>query len=298
MDERLEVATARWAVRREAAHSRWWSHPRIVRHVNRLVCGDPIDGPHAGFSRLIQRTAPSGGFGHAISVGCGSGGKEMTLLEQGIVQHFHLCEIGEHRRGQIIAKAEERGVADRVTVHIGNALDRPLDRQYDLVYWNNALHHMFDVRAALQWSRAGLGAGGLLAVDDFVGPTRFQWTDAELDLASRVRAMLPDRFLPHPRNPQVMIARRPKRPTIEEMMMADPTEAADSEVILGALTDVFPTAEIIRTGGVVYHLALNDVLANFREGEDDPLLDALLLLDETLAGQGHSHYAVALARSV
>ncbi|MFP5454037.1 MAG: class I SAM-dependent methyltransferase [Alphaproteobacteria bacterium] len=297
MDDRLEVAAARWAVRQEAAHSRWWSHPRIVRHVNRLVCGEPIDGPHAGFNRLIQQAAPSGGFGHAISVGCGSGGKEMKLLQQGIVQHFHLCEIGEHRREQIFAKAGDHGVADRVTVHIGNALDRPPDRAFDLIYWNNALHHMFDARAALLWSKAGLSVGGVLAMDDFVGPTRFQWTEAELDLAARVRTLLPDRFLPHPHNQQVMIPRRPKRPTIEEMLAADPTEAADSEAILDALMEIFPKAEIVPTGGVVYHLALNDVLANFRVGEDDSLLDALLLLDETLAGQGHSHYAVALGRA-
>lgn len=46
---------------------------------------------------------------------------------------------------------------------------------------------------------------------------------------------------------------------------------------------------------MVYHLALNDVLANFDDERDAALLQSLLLLDATLASAGHSQYAVALA---
>jgi len=273
-------------------------HPLSHRHINRLVCGEEIDGPHQGFHRLINGRAPTGGFRRALSVGCGSGGKEIGLLKSNVVQEFDLFEIGEFRRAQIQAKADEHGVGDRVTIHIGNAFEQAPSCEFDLVYWNNALHHMFDVEQAVSWSREALSADGCFAMDDFVGPSRFQWSEGELDLASRVRALLPGRFHAHPRNPAAKLERRPSRPSIEQMMQADPTEAADSGRILNAVMAAFSGAEIIPTGGVIYHLGLNDVLANFRDDsiEDMALLKSLLLLDETLTLTGHTHYAVALAQ--
>jgi hypothetical protein len=80
------------------------------------------------------------------------------------------------------------------------------------------------------------------------------------------------------------------------MMAADPTEAADSGRIMEAVTAAFPQVRVIATGGIIYHLALNDVLANFDEDQDRPMLDSLLLLDEVLARGGHTQYAVAIAR--
>ncbi len=85
------------------------------------------------------------------------------------------------------------------------------------------------------------------------------------------------------------------RPDLDAFIAADPSEAADSDKILDCIRLVFPDAEIIPTGGVVYHLALNDVLANFDDERDATLLQSLLLLDAALAGAGHSQYAVALA---
>lgn len=296
MNEQLERAAQHWSLKRSADGSRWWMHSPIVRHVNALVCGEAIDGVHQGFTRRLERLAPAGGYARAISVGCGSGGKEVSLLRARLVQRFDLFEIAEFRRAQIQAKADEHGVGDRVTIHIGDAFAQPLSPDYDLVYWNNSLHHMFDARQAVSWSHRALRTGGIFAMDDFVGPTRFQWTDSDLEVACRVRGLLPDRLLVHPRNPAVRIARTVERPSIAQMMASDPTEAADSESILPALEEIFSGCEVIATGGVIYHLALNDVLANFAGDDDAPLLQSLLLLDEALSRHGHTHYAVALAR--
>jgi hypothetical protein len=79
------------------------------------------------------------------------------------------------------------------------------------------------------------------------------------------------------------------------MIAADPSEAADSERILPSVREIFPDASIIETGGVIYHLALNDVFANFDESEDHALLQVALLLDRALTAMGDNHYAVAIA---
>lgn len=126
-------------------------------------------------------------------------------------------------------------------------------------------------------------------------PLALEWSDFELEMASRVRALLPDDFLRDPNNPGGLLERRLARPDLEAFIAVDPSEAADSANILGGVRSFFPDAEVILTGGLVYHLALSDVLANFDDEVDATLLQSLLLLDENLAEQGHTHYAVAIA---
>ncbi|ATE64798.1 class I SAM-dependent methyltransferase [Rhizorhabdus dicambivorans] len=295
MNDEISTAAQYWSVKRETDRTRWWHHERIHRHINRIVCGKELDQPHGGFNERIRRVMPAEGFRQAVSIGCGTGGKEMRLLRAGIVQHFDLCEIGEHRREQINRKAADFGVTDRVTIHIGDAFQSSFEEPFDLVYWNNALHHMIDVDHAVEWSHRVLSPGGWFVMDDFVGASRFQWSDEDLQTASRVRELLPERFLLSPRPGAGPLSRQLTRPSIDAMLRTDPSEAADSARILPSLKRVFPGAQILLTGGVVYHLALSDVLTNFDDEQDVPLLDALLLLDDELARMGRTHYAVALA---
>jgi hypothetical protein len=134
-------------------------------------------------------------------------------------------------------------------------------------------------------------------MDDFVGPSRFQWSDYELNIVLRVRSLLPANFLHPPPGfaTQNLLVARVTGPTVQAMIDSDPTEAADSSNIIPAITKTFKNSNIMLTGGVIYHLALSDVLAHFDDVEDSSLLRALLLLDETLAAAGTSHYAVAFA---
>jgi hypothetical protein len=37
---------------------------------------------------------------------------------------------------------------------------------------------MFDVDGAVAWSKTVLKPGGVMYVEEFVGPDRFQWSDA------------------------------------------------------------------------------------------------------------------------
>ena len=69
----------------------------------------------------------------------------------------------------------------------------PLGRNYDLVYWDNSLHHMFNADAAVAWSRGVLRPGGWFLMTDFVGANRFRWSDETYALVDLIRGSLPDR---------------------------------------------------------------------------------------------------------
>jgi hypothetical protein len=154
---------------------------------------------------------------------------------------------------------------------------------------------MQDTDAAIAWSKERLIDGGAFIMDDFVGPNRFQWSELNLEFASKVRELLPDSLLCHPTDPSRQLTRKMAPPNIDQLIARDPTEAADSESILPSLMKHFPNADVVLTGGCIFDLALHDAIGNFDDMEDSPLLKSLLLLDEALCHLGETHYAVAIA---
>jgi SAM-dependent methyltransferase len=276
--------------------ARWWAWPRIVAHQNALICGEPLAAWGAGLVREIDRRWPGRRFRRAVSIACGNGAKELELLRSGLVEYFDLYEISEARirHGQkLLAKA---GLSDRVAWHTQDGVAAlELGPRYDLVTWDNGLHHMADTARAVAASVTALRPGGVFLMNDYVGPNRFQWGQRTLAYATAVRHRLPEALLRDPADPSRRLPVTISRPDREAMIALDPSEAAASEDILPAIRRHFPEARIWMLGGAIYHLALNDVLANFDPARDAPLLESLLLLDLALAELGESQYAACLA---
>jgi SAM-dependent methyltransferase len=296
-----EAAGAHWDRMLAAglpARVRWWDDPTSIRHINRIVCGEAVDGLHAGFHRLVAASLQGQPPVRAISIGCGTGAKEVHLLVDGSVEHFDCYELSAAAIAVGRQMAVDMGLADRMHFHHTDVFTADLPSDFGLVYWNNALHHMPDVEAAVQWSKARLRPGGLFAMDDYVGPSRFQWTETNIRWANRVRASLPERLLVNPWVTDALVSREVERPTPESVIAADPSEAMDSGRILGAVQRHFPAADIIPTGGCLYHLALSDIFWCFTTEDDALLLDSFLLLDQALAEASHTQYAVAIGRNV
>lgn len=268
----------------------WWQFEQVYAHIGRKINGS--------FINFIRAQTDSRQFKRGISVGCGSAVKEMRLLQAGVVEHFDLYELSQARINDGMRRASELGLQDRATFHLGDAFAVCQDESsFDLVHWDNSLHHMMDVFDALTWSRHVLSKGGALVMDDFVGPSRFQWSDQNLDLIASFRSLLPRRLLRRD-NVDSLIPVRPARPTIPKMIEADPSEAADSERILPALREVFPGANVIPTGGAIYHLGLGGgVYKNLdvSQEEDARILEFALLLDDVAIKLGETHYAVCVA---
>lgn len=294
-----KVWDARSAAQGMPGRLRWWESKAIINHINKNVCGSDASGFSQGVYELIKRDcAHAIPFKRAISVACGVGVKEMTMLAQGIVQQFELFEYSSQRIQKGLQRAKALGLESRLTYSSDDALEVIRDEGvYDLVYWNNALHHMMDVDEAVAWSLRVLKPGGVFVMDDFVGPTRMQWSDEELGICKDIMASLSDHYLRDPFNPALIRPRMVERQAPELMVRADPSECADSSRILQAVARHFPQARVIPTGGLVYAVVLNDILHNFNE--DDPAdmaeLQRLLALDDECSARGISYYAVAIA---
>ena len=83
------IAAAHWSAPPQPGKRRWWQSPAVLRHLNRLICGEPIEGPWAGLTQRLRKHRPEG-WDRGISVACGEGVKEMILVKAGLVRHFDL----------------------------------------------------------------------------------------------------------------------------------------------------------------------------------------------------------------
>ena len=311
MSSTSDKVGAYWSSRQtqKAPTWNWWTNGRVLQHINRLVCGEPVAGFSRGLyekalQRLAGRTLRCG-----ISVGCGIASKEMDLLASGVVEKMVCYEFSTTRIEAARSEANRRSLENRIEIRQGDAFEAETSPgRYDLVFWNNALHHMPDTKAAVEWSRKVLADDGMFLLDDYVGPNRIQFSDLTLKLANQVREMLPEKYLvapgsravrsnepaaePHSQSfPQHMLSalrravgldqpriealrpplsrRRVDRPSLAKIVARDPSEAADSEKILSAIGSFFPEAEVILTGGSVYFAALPPLYANFDPTSDE-----------------------------
>ena len=106
---------------------------------------------------------------------------------------------------------------DQITIRTGDPFGLELSaqlKQYDLVYWKDALHHMISARIAVEWSDSVLLKGGIFYMNDFVGPTYMQYSDRQLDMAEKIRSALPERYLIDPNDTSKILPNRRSRQTL------------------------------------------------------------------------------------
>lgn len=277
----------------------WGNSTSIQRWKSQRICGRPSDPPFKALFRRCEEKFGAKQFGRAVSVGCGNGALEISLVTQGLIDSFVLYEVSTERARQAMELAQARGIADRIEVRLADITEpgQGGSEEFDLVLWNHALHHMLDTPEALRWSRDRLKTGGILMMNDFVGASRFQWSDEALHYASEARAALPPEVLRNPRDPANFLPTKVRRPPMAKLIARDPTEAADSDRILPALNEVFTDVDTVMLGGTIYHLALDELMANLVGDErGEEIIRAMLVADGILSDKGLNNFAVALAR--
>ena len=103
---------------------------------------------------------------------------------------------------------------------------------------------------------------GYFVLDEFIGPSKFQWTDEQLDAINTALQRMPMEFrrgLVAPFIPKGAV----RRPSIAEMNAGDPSEAARSGEILDVLARFFEIVEFRGYGGSLLHLLLDEIAGRF-----------------------------------
>jgi 2-polyprenyl-3-methyl-5-hydroxy-6-metoxy-1,4-benzoquinol methylase len=264
----------------------WWAIPAVQRRWNTFASGDPaVTFPmHVARTHLAERSGL-----RALSLGCGTGGNEINWARLGVFDQIVGVDISPERIEAANAEAKRQGLAGNLVFRVADAHELiKANERYDVVLGLHSLHH-FDRLDATMVHVAQLvdPDGGLLVVDEFVGPTRFQWTSAQLAAANRLLGQLPAE---RRRMADGRVKRRAIRPSRMAMILDDPSEAVDADRLVPAIRANFDVVEELPYGGTVLHVALSGIAQNFLG--DDAQTAALLDLcfraeDEALPELGH-----------
>ncbi len=163
--------------------------------------------------------------------------------------------------------AEKEGLAERTLYFTADAnhLDHTQnENRYDLIVVSMALHHFDRLEECLDCLKVWLKPEGYLIVNEYIGPNRFQWTQAQIGVTNRLLSCLPSDLIRNLREPD-KVKYMIERPTIEYMRDHLAFEAISSERIIPALYERFNVIEQKNYGGSILHLLFDAIMGNFDE---------------------------------
>jgi SAM-dependent methyltransferase len=197
----------------------WMSHPRVRAAINERVAGDPGVWPLEWFRKQYESRLP---FRNALSVGVGTGGLERDLLAKGIVERVTGIDVVEQPLEFARTAAVDSG--DRISYVRADAraflAERPAT--FDAIFFHASLHHFDRLDELLRIVRDALTPGGILYLDEYVGPAMKEWNVFRLALPNIVYYALPPKL----RRPKLV-----RTPINRE----DPTEAIEASSIIPAV---------------------------------------------------------------
>ncbi|MEN9934608.1 MAG: hypothetical protein RLZZ387_1187 [Chloroflexota bacterium] len=234
-----------------------------------------------------------------LSVGCGAAAAELLLAEQGLIGSLEGLDIAPGAVAAARAAAERRGIRNVSFRAADVERERLGESQYDVVLCAMSLHHIRRLEFFLDEVSAALRPGGWLILDEYVGPSQWQWTDAQLAAVNAILPAIPERLRRNPLTGEFKVA--VSRPTLAEMDRADPSESVRSGEIIGLVARQFELVERRDYGGALLHKLLEYIVGNFDPGrrEDAELLRLICACEQALVAAGalQSDFTLVAARS-
>lgn len=276
----------------------WGDHPTVFQAVMRHVFGSA----DVDFFSFLKTKYPGCAQAHTLSLCCGDGAFEEQLLQMGVFDRITGLELspqriadGESRISQGQANVRGRLHFLQQDVNLGNYGEQC----FDVVFAKAALHHIEQLEQAMEGIRRCLRPGGLLINIDFFGPSRFQWTDAQLEACNSFwREQVPPGLQ---RRREGRVVDPIARPTLEAMIAMDPSEAVRSGELHGMLRDHFDILDDFALGGTVLHLLLSEDRVNCFDASNplhNAVLEQAVALEQQLISSGalNSDFRFIVAR--
>lgn len=274
----------------------WMAHPQVVPRLNRLASGSEQAN---AYDCLLERLRAQGWtfpVRRAASLGCGFGALERGLLQLGVAERidgYDLAPAAIEEARRLAAREGHSGL----TYHVADLeRDRLPEGAFDIVFASHSVHHIEQLDALFASVRASLRPGGVFHLQEYVGPDRFQWTDAQLEGINTFMATLP---LKYRRFPSGMERGPVGRPSVQAVIDVDPSEAVCSSQIIDALRRHFRIVELRPLGGALLQTGLSGIAQNFdpASAEDRAHLQRFFDFEDAWMAQGRigSDFAVITA---
>lgn len=272
----MDRVVTHWSAAINLPSHQWWDIPAVRTRWNIFASGDPT----VSFSEYVARKWLSGRSGlRALSVGSGTGQREIDWARTGAFSEIVGVDVSTAAVRTAIERAAVAEVNDVLSFRVADVRDI-LDsgERYDAILGLHSLHHFDHIHETMQALAQLLTPDGLLIFDEYVGPSKFQWTRSQMRVANSLLTSLPaDRRI----GIDGKVKNRVYRPSLLWMRLHDPSEAVESGELLSALHHSFKVLEERPYGGTLLHIALSGIAQNFMG--DDP--ETMRLLNQCFAAE-------------
>ena len=262
----------------------WDGHPCVGRYINRRISGNPAES----WLQFVKRRFCPEPLSYGLSLGCGWGSLERDAIRLGVCERLDAYDIASGAIETAKTEAIKNGLQDRIRYFCADLNSLVLEADsYDICFAAASLHHVRNLEHVLQQVHAALHPEGMFIVIEYVGPSRFQWDDQVSHLMNKILSLLPEGLRTDLRDGKT-IRMEAIRPSIDEVIRIDPTEAVRSQEIVTKLEKKFTTIYRADFGGTLLQFALANIVGNFRENDpkDMALLELISLFEETLIDKG------------
>lgn len=277
----------------------WTELIAVHERLNTKISGDRYIDLYLYLQKFVKERGLNLPVESCLTLGCGAGDFERALSKYNFCLRHVACDISDEAIKKAKAKAEAEGWSHLFyEVTDINRISLP-QNAYDVVFGIHSVHHFTELEHIFSETKKALKPGGFFVLYEFVGPTKFQWTDKQLNIINSILQFLPERYCVS-RKDGSTIKKKHWRPTLGEMDKIDPSEAVRSEDILKVLPSSFEVLERKALGGTILHVLLDGIAGNFDydNPKDMRLLKMLFEIEDTFMeiGEIQSDFALVIAR--
>lgn len=279
----------------------WLAIPAVREYVRRNVVGDL---PYTywtdwALGEFMRGKLPAA---RMASMGCGAGSLERHLFRLGAFTQCDAFDIAEGALELARSRAREEG-CEGITYQQAdlNTFELPVNT-YDAVWFNSSLHHISALEFACEQTLRSLKPGGLVFLNEYVGPSAFDYTRRQKQAIAAAHLLIPRRYRRNfvPGGPLYQDA--PPIPDPAEVTAADPSESVRSKEILPILSRYFDVVARRDMGGTLLQFLLSSIAGNFLNTDDaeaQQVVQMLINIERTLISTGdlESDFVVMVLRA-
>jgi ubiquinone/menaquinone biosynthesis C-methylase UbiE len=258
----------------------WWDIPEVNTRLDYLISGDRNISSYDYVSKKYFKEKNSL---NCLSLGCGTGGREIKWAEICNNLIIDAYDLSKERIDDANKTAEEKSLQTKLKFHNANVFEINFKKKYyDVIFLEGSLHHFSPLRILFEHINYALKDDGIIIINDFAGPTRFQWSKKQIEITNSVLDLLPDNYK---RKINInSIKSRVYIPGRLSMYLNDPSEAVESSNILPLLHELFDIIEFKKLGGTILHLLFKDIAYNFLndEPETKSILELCFYIEDKL----------------
>jgi SAM-dependent methyltransferase len=256
----------------------WLDHPQIAAHYRERAVVDALPWEQWVRKRLGRPAMRS------LDLGCGAGGRSMAVHAAGGTEFIEGMDVSEERIAEGERRRESLGIPGSLVVDDINKAVLPRNR-YDLIFSAHSFHHFLELEHVMAQVHDALTPDGVFLLEEFVGPTQFQWTDSQIELTRILLGTLP-LDLRMFRWGKVKTVEG--RPAVAEVVAASPFESIRSSEIVPLFKKHFDIIATLNLGGTIQHLLYNGIIHNFAPGRSGAAeyIEAFYRLEDAMIDAG------------